>query len=305
MDNKYPTGWGKFKKYTKAWESYIMGDVLEDILKTFPNSKDISVINVGKVLVNHKYMDNIQVYAYKSMISSGVEGVPPFREWTKDMMTFNPSGTTKTVNIWHNNSVRETSRRIVKSIKKNTRHLNERIKNLNKDDVTPEYISSVFSTIDNPSKEMKLAMKRLESGTLSESQANKLTASLVTYIEQDIKEVQYKATVTHAVDGGANFWGKRLSQDQLQEGNIKVYKETIDRSDDVVEEAPELILQGEWFLSPSHKHHYYKGGTDPCEIFAKQRYYYGDDIPIPKESSHYGCRCSLKLTIIDKADMKK
>ena len=291
----YQKGWGKFKKYTKTWENFVMKEVYPEVLKRFPTTKGMTVQKVASILVEMDYIEKFQRYAYKSWIAGGIDNPPPFREWTKQRMRFKPSGTKKTVNIWKNNSVHETARRVVRSIKKDARHFNERLNNLKKGD--PAYIKSVFATIENPSKEMKRLLRKLEDGTITDKQKQ----ALMDYIAKDITTNQYKKSVHQSIDSGANFWGKRLSQDQLTEANIESWEKTVDT---VETEKRKTVLVGYYSLSPSHKKHYYPGGVDPCEKWANHTdpkfgkgAWRGDDIKIPKKDTHFGCKCSLKLVV--------
>jgi len=301
-DKKYPRGWGKYKKLTKGWEKYIFDQLYPKFVKEFPTTKGMTQAKVSKWLVDQDWYNTIKVYTYKSYVASGMTDMT-FREYVAHLARFNTYDGKK-INAWKNSQVHSVARNMVNRLKKGARHFNERLTKLQKTD-SVAYLKQLSTTMVEPPKGFSKRLRNLEIGNMTDAQYKKELNYVKAVIEKDIIEKQVPLHTKDTFDKVNNFQGKRISQDQLQYGNNKILEEEKTKHETKIDgSGEELILEGQWFLSPSHKKHYFKGG-DPCKKFAKQRYFYGEDIPEPVKDSHFGCRCRVELKVITKSQMHK
>jgi len=297
---KYPKGWGKYSKLTKGWENYIFKKLYPKFLKEFPTTKGMTQLSVAKWLVEQDWIEEVQRYTYRAVVATGRK--ISFKEFQQELMRYETYDG-KTINAWKNSYERAVARRMVHRMKTQTRILNQRLGKLgNTTDIA--YIRELADTMVNPPKKFKRRIRKLETNRdgMTDAQYNRELNAIKSVIANDIEDDQYKELTKETFDKVNNYQGKRLSQDQLQRANNDVAETKMQEVEDSPRE--DIIMEGEWKLSPSHKKHYFKGG-DPCEKHAKERYFYGEDIPVPVKDSHFGCKCSLTLKVIPVSKMKK
>lgn len=292
-------GQGDFIKLTKGWESYMFKTLYPRLLKAFPDTKRMTQKKVASFLVDQDWIEEVQRYTWRSARASGLKmGYTEFKESLLNQKMYDG----KIVNSWKNSYVSEMSRKMTRRIKKKTLTLNQRLTKLDTTD-SVKYVGELFATIENPPKGLTKQMRVLQRDweTLTDAQKTKKLASFKNVIKNDITTKQYNAVVRDSVDKVNNFQGKRIAQDQLQRAN----NEVLEVKSDVLKDGkrPKAVLVGFWSLSPTHKSHYYKG-QDPCEKHAKNDDGYGKGshvgkIPYPVRDSHVGCKCSMKLKVME------
>ena len=296
-DRAYPKGIGTYKKLTKAWENYN-----NSLVDEFLSLDKVTQKEVGKLLVKNNWFDKILSYAWRSYLATGLSVLPDGTRATKEnfgvYLKFYETYDGKKVDAIKNSAVPKMSQSIAKKLKKGIKEQSLIINTINTtDDVA--YISKIFKRIDKPTKAQKKALSQFKADPNSVKKSDTIKGIIVS----DIKTNQYKATVENMVEKTMKYQGKRLSQDQWQRSNNEfLIKKVKDGKKEVRASDNELILEGEWKLSPEHTSHM---ANDPCEEYADIRFFYGGDIPIPIRDTHFGCQCSLRTRVIEKKNKQK
>ena len=283
-------GWSKYTKLQKEWESYINKEILPSLLKSFPSTKGMTQIKVAKLLVKHKWIEKVQEYTHKSVLATGRK--VGFEEFQNELMTFKTLDG-KIINAWENSYERAVAQKMVRRLKSGAKDITSDIALLDK---ATDFAALRKLPLTN---ELKKKLRKLELASLTSIQHKKELELIKESIRTSIIRDRFKELTEDTVDKVNKYQGDRLAQNQFQYSRGEQIEMEIGEP-----KRPQLTLQGIWTLSAFHKPHYIKGGVDPCEVFAKQKYFYDDDIPIPVKSTHFGCRCSMTTKVIEKRSLK-
>ena len=307
-NRRYPKNWGKYLKEQRIFEKYVEDVIFKEFLEVFPATAKITQLEVARWLVSKKWMENLQVYAYKSAVVAGYTG--KFREFT-DSMRFLPIED-GTVSAWANSYERVVAKRLVNRVKKNTKKLNSDVKIIEGAKISDlNSVKRVVSKMTAQTKATKLAIAKLEKEgtTMTESAVKKQLNIIKKEVEKDNIRNKYPAIVKESTDKVNKHQGKLVAQDLfMKQTNKTLVADAEKKKADAIgnDSKRELVLVGYWRLSPSHEPHYTKDGVDPCEVFANNDDGYGkgshteDNIKYPVTDSHFGCKCSLELVVEEK-----
>lgn len=303
LPRKYPKGWGKYKKLTAKWERYVENKIYTSLIKQFPDTKNMTIIKVARMLVENSWIEEVQRYVYLSAIAGGYTG--KFKDFQKEMARLKTED--GIVNAWANSYEREVAKRMIKRMKKHNRVLKNRAETISKIDEPSKYLYNNVKAVG--SKELLRKYHKLEQkwDILTSKQQKEQIKSIKDAVVKDITVNKYNELAKETTEKVNEYQGKLLSKDTLVRENNKqvdkLYKENKTKID---ESNKKLVQVGYWRLSPEHKPHYYPGGEDPCEIHAlhDEGYgaggYTGDNIKIPVIDSHFGCKCSVELVVMEK-----
>ena len=303
LPRQYPKGWGKYKKLTAKWEKYVEDKIYASFVKQFPNTRDMTIIKVARMLVEHKWIEEVQRYVYLSAVAGGYTG--KFKDFQKEMSRLKTED--GIVNAWANSYEREVAKRMIKRMKKHDVVLKKRAKNISKIDEPSKYLYNNVKAVG--SKELLQQYRKLEQqwDTLTAKRQKEQLKNIKDIVVEDITVNKYNELAKETTEKVNEYQGKFLSKDALVRENNKQTEKQYKKNETKIENSDKKLVQvGYWRLSPEHQPHYYPDGEDPCEIHAlhNEGYgpggYTGDNIKIPVIDSHFGCKCSVELVVVEK-----